>query len=78
MDDIIVYSDSWKDHVQHMRKVLERLRQAGLTANPAKCEWGGQNLEFLGHIVGEGGVSIPEARAAAIGGYVRPTTKKGL
>ena len=38
MDDII-YSDSWQDHIQHIRKVLQTLRQTGLTADPRKCKW---------------------------------------
>ena len=46
MDDLIIYSSSWKEHVVHVRKVLQclreaGLREAGLTANPAKCYWGG-------------------------------------
>ena len=43
MDDLIIYSSSWEDHVEHTRKV----RGAGLTANPAKCHWGGIRMEFL-------------------------------
>ena len=41
MDDLVIYSSCWKDHVQHIRRVLEKLRSAGLTANPAKFYWGG-------------------------------------
>ena len=40
MDDLIIFSDTWSDHVKHVRKVLDALRGAGLTANPQKCEWG--------------------------------------
>ena len=42
MDDIVAFSSCWSDHVRHVRGVLECLRQAGLTANPAKCRWGGE------------------------------------
>ena len=51
MDDVVVYSDSWENHVRHLREVLERLRAAGLTAKLSKCQlgmshcywwWGGQ------------------------------------
>ena len=52
MDDIIIYSGSWKEHVEHVQNVLGMLREAGLTANPAKYDWGGQKLQFLGHVVG--------------------------
>ena len=45
MDDLIIYSSPWEEHVQHVRRVLLCLRGAGLTANPAKCHWGGTRIE---------------------------------
>ena len=44
---------------RHIRLVLETLRQAGLTANPKKCKWGGKSMDFLGHQVGGGRMSMP-------------------
>ena len=78
MDDIVIFSDSWEEHVIHVRKVLAALKEAGLTANPAKCQWGGERMEFLGHVVGGGEYSVPERRAKAIRQYKKPMTKKGL
>ena len=78
MDDLIIFSDTWKDHSVHIREVLLALRTAGLTANPAKCEWGGRELQFLGHVIGSGEMSIPKARIDALKSYVKPTTKRGL
>ena len=49
MDDLIIYSSSWADHVDHVRRVLTCLKGTGLTANPAKCHWGVTRMEFLGH-----------------------------
>ena len=78
MDDLIIFSPCWGDHVKHVRIVLDKLRKAGLTVNPAKCKWGGSKMEFLGHLVGEGSMSVPDHRAEALATYNRPTTKKGL
>ena len=78
MDDLIVFSSSWEDHVQHIRQVLTRLRTSGLTANPTKCKWGGTRMDFLGHLVGEGTMAVPQHRVEALAGYTRSTTKKGL
>ena len=78
MDDLIVYSSSWKEHVGHVREVLSILRTACLTANPAKCHWGGMQMEFLGHMVGEGLMAIPQHRVQALAKYTKPTSKKGL
>ena len=78
MDDLVIYSESWGEHVHHVRRVLTCLREAGLTANPAKCHWGGTRMEFLGHLVGEGTMSIPQHRVQALASYTKPSTKKGL
>ena len=78
MDALVIFSDSWEEHRRHFREVFQTLREAGLTANPSKCQWGGEQLEFLGHVVGKGVISVPQARAQAIGNYVKPKTKRGL
>ena len=78
MDDLIIFSKSRQEHQNHIKRVLQALQTAGLTANPSKCQWGGKQLLFLGHIVGQGGVAIPEARAAAIANFEKPSTKRGL
>ena len=78
MDDLIIFSNTWTEHLTHLRKVLGALQQAGLTANPDKCEWGGRQLQFLGHIIGSGEMSIPKARIQALRTYVKPVTKRGL
>jgi len=78
MDDIIVFSETWEQHTQHIRQILGKLRTAGLMANPKKCRWGGRTMEFLGHQVGNGRMSLPSHRAEAFSTYTQPTTKKGL
>ena len=66
MDDLVVYSSSWEELRSHIRTVLQCLREAGLTANLAKFQWGVKKMEFLGHLVGEGTMSIPEHRVQAL------------
>ena len=78
MDDIIIYSQSWEQHLQHIRNVLDRLKKANLTVNPSMCVWGGKTMNFLGHAVGEGKMSLPDHRVAALAKYDKPTTKRGL
>ena len=77
MDYIVIFSNSWKEHVVHIKTVLTKLRKAGLTANPDKCRWGGQLMEFLGHLL-EGKMMLPAHRAEALSKYSKPVTKKGL
>ena len=78
MDDVVIFSETWDDHVKHIQLVLESIGKAGLTVNPNKCSWGGRGVEFLGHHIGKGRMSIPEHRSTALATYTRPRTKKGL
>ena len=78
MDDIVIFSPNWDEHKVHVRQILQKLRRAGIMANSAKCHWSGTKMEFLGHLVGEGTMSIPDHRVQALRQYNRPVTKKGL
>ena len=78
MDDIIIFSQTWEDHMAHIKCVLDRLRKAGLMANPAKCQCGSASLTFLGYTVGRGKVSTPDYRVEAIRNSVRHITKKDV
>jgi len=78
MDDVVVFSNDWKTHIEHIDRVLGKLREAGLTANLKKCKWGGKSIEFLGHQVRDGRMSLTSHRAEALRTYTRPCTKKGL
>ncbi|KAK7882011.1 hypothetical protein WMY93_028185 [Mugilogobius chulae] len=44
LDDVVIYSNTWEDHLQHLTLVLEKIQQAGLTLNPSKCEWRRERL----------------------------------
>ena len=56
LDDVIIHSDSWAQHLQHVEVVLESLRQAGLTANLKKCTIGRAEVRYLGYHLGRGQV----------------------
>ena len=78
INDIVVFSSDVKAHEEHINKVLQALREAGLTAKPSKCQWGRQTLEYLGHVVGYGKYFIPQARVAMLQEFACPVTKKQL
>jgi hypothetical protein len=58
MDDILIFSKSRKEHVMHVKKVLDVLRKEKLFLNISKCEFGKTSLIYLGHIVGGGELKI--------------------
>ena len=66
IDDVLIFSNTWEEHVEHTRGVLGALGQAGMTANSAKCEWDATALTYLGYKVGIGKIKVPEARVKAI------------
>ncbi len=78
IDDILVVSESWEVHARHLRRLLEVLREAGLTCKRSKCVFGKRRLEFLGHVIGDGYMSVPEARIVAIREHPVPRTRKQL
>ncbi|GET52316.1 retroviral-like aspartic protease 1 [Rhizophagus irregularis DAOM 181602=DAOM 197198] len=56
IDDIIIYSKNWNEHLQHIKIVLEELRKTNMMLKLKKCEWAKKNVEYLGHIVGTDGL----------------------
>ena len=51
IDDILVANKSRKEHIPHLKEVLNRLRLAGLVLNLPKCTFGHSSMDFLGHLV---------------------------
>ncbi|MEO0900442.1 MAG: reverse transcriptase family protein, partial [Bacteroidota bacterium] len=54
MDDILISSSTWLEHLESVEAILVRLKQHGLTVKPTKCMFGFQRLDYLGHLVGGG------------------------
>jgi hypothetical protein len=52
LDDIIIFSSTWPEHVSHLDQVFARLRSAGLTVKKSKCVFATAEVEFLGHKIG--------------------------
>lgn len=49
LDDLVVFTTTWSEHVQVLKQLFERLRQSNLTVNLNKCEFAHAQLKFLGH-----------------------------
>lgn len=78
IDDVVIFSKDWPEHLQHLRETLTRLRGNGLTAKPSKCVWGAAEITYLGHTVSKGRLSVPECRVTVLREFKRPLTKTDL
>ena len=78
MDDIIIFSETWDEHLEHVREVLERLRKAGITTRPSKCSLGMDEVVYLGYVVGGGKVKPTESKVEAVKEFPRPKTKTDI
>ena len=73
IDDILVYSSSREKHAEHLRIVLETLREHQLYAKLSKCQFWLDRVSFLGHIISVEGISVDPQKIEAIVNWQPPT-----
>ena len=77
-DNVFIFSKEWPDHVKTLSIVLQRLRQHGLTARPAKCKFGYESLQYLGFVISGESLKPQQSKVDAILQVPLPKTKKCL
>ena len=78
IDDVVIYSDNWSDHIHQIERFFQIMREAKLTINLMKSEFGKATVKYLGHIVGQGQVRPLDAKIQTIVKYPIPTSRKEL
>ncbi|GKV52448.1 hypothetical protein SLEP1_g59025 [Rubroshorea leprosula] len=78
IDDVVVKSNGEADHLVHLRKSFERMRQHGLKMNPLKCAFGVSACNFLGYLVHERSLEVDKNKARAVIEAKPPQNKKEL
>ena len=78
LDDILIYSKSEAEHLEHLRLVLQKLREYHLFAKQSKCAFQLQEVEFLGHVVSSAGIKMDAAKCKAIQDWPTPTCVKDV
>jgi transposase InsO family protein len=66
LDDIIIFSHSFEEHLQHLHELFRRLEGAGVSLKVSKCRFACTELEYLGHIVSSRGVCVDPKKTDAI------------
>lgn len=72
IDDILVFSETFEDHKEHLRLVLQRLRNEKLFAQPSKCSIGKLSTKFVGFQISRGKISCDESKIKAIKEWPKP------
>jgi hypothetical protein len=78
LDDILIFSRNIEEHRDHVRQVLQRLREHKLYANMEKCEFGRKSIQFLGHIVSEDGISMEKSKLDDIEKWPTPKSVEDI
>ena len=66
LDDIIIFSETWEEHLRHLEEILRRMNQFGLRLNFGKCEFGVTRVKYLGHIVSYNTIEMDSEKIEAI------------
>ena len=74
IDDILIMSDTFEEHVSLVQKVLLTLQRYGIKIKPIKCEWFKSEVEYLGHNVSKSGIKKTSAYIDKVKSYPRPKT----
>ena len=77
LDDVVIFSETWEEHLKHLTDILERIRKAGLTVKLGKCQFAMSQCVYLGHVVGNGMVKLERSKVEAIENFPVPENKTG-
>jgi transposase InsO family protein len=74
LDDVLVWGRTWEEHQERLRRVLGRIREAGLKLSGSKCKFGLKEVEYLGTTVRHGMLSISKDRVKVLRELPKPST----
>ena len=78
LDDILVFSPTIEEHVDHVKEILSRLRKFNLFAKLEKCQFHKSSVEFLGYIVSSKGITMDPAKIKAVQDWPAPKNIKDI
>ena len=74
VDDVIIFSRTAKEHLEHIKEILRRLCKHGLYIKPKKCKFGEEEIAYLGHVINHEGIHTDPAKIRAVAAYPVPTS----
>ena len=76
LDDILVYSRSFEDHMATFRRVFQRFREANLKLSPKKCNWFQREVAFFGFLVSKDGIATHPDKIGKVKHFPKPRSPK--
>ena len=78
VDDILVYSANFDQHLKHLQEIFDRLHKANLRLKPSKCHFVAKEVKYLGHKFTKEGIMVDEEKVASVLSYPRPKSPKDV
>ncbi|WVZ53380.1 hypothetical protein U9M48_004331 [Paspalum notatum var. saurae] len=78
IDDILIYSKTEEEHEEHLRLVLQKLREHKLYAKFSKCDFWIEEVKFLGHVISNGGIAVDQSKVSEVQNWKIPEDVKGI
>ena len=78
IDDLVIHSQTWAEHLQHLWEVLNQLQRANLTLKVGRCQFRRGEVHYLRHVVGGGKVRPDPNKLKAVAEYPHPRVKKDV
>ena len=75
IDDILIFSGSFQEHLQHLQLVFDRLKEAGLTLKADKCHFCVEKVLYLGHVITKDGIFVDEKKTEKVSKYPVPKSQ---
>ncbi|WVZ98114.1 hypothetical protein U9M48_043592 [Paspalum notatum var. saurae] len=77
-DDILIYSSSWAEHLQHIHLVLQTLADHSLFLKRSKCSFAASSVAYLGHVISAAGAAMDEDKIRAVLSWPVPRTLRAV
>ena len=72
VDDILIFSKNFEEHLHHLSQVFGRLKNADLKLKPSKCQFAVKEVKYLGHVLTKDGVKVDEDKVKIVKNYPTP------
>ena len=78
IDDILIFSKTFEDHLEHISQVFQRLKEAKLTLKPSKCHFAVPKVTYLGHNISKSGIELDPSNTNAVRTFPVPKNQRDV